>query len=136
MFPILIFALSIVGFWISFYFTGVFYKWFQPNVFWIPQICQLKEESCITVLGTPRAKLFGVPNSTFGIGLYCYLIMNLFIPFPLAIAVVLLAFAVLRSIYLAYSLIFVTKIPCPLCFTSHVINLILLLTVFKMTVSG
>ncbi len=136
MFPILIFALSIVGLWISFYFTGVFYKWFQPNVFWIPQICQLKEENCITVLGTPRAKLFGVPNSTFGIGLYCYLIMNLFIPFPLVIAVVLLAFAVLRSIYLACSLIFVTKIPCPLCFTSHVINLILLLAVFKMTVSG
>ncbi len=136
MIPFLIFALSLIGLWISIYFTGVFYKWFQPNVFWIPQVCQLKEESCITVLGTPRAKLFGIPNSAFGIGLYCYLMVNLFIPFPLVIALVLLGLAVVRSIYLAYSLIFVTKIPCPLCFTSHVINLVLFLTVFKMVLSG
>ena len=136
MFPVLIFILSSLGLWISIYFTGVFYKWFQPNVFWIPQICRLKEENCMTVLGTPRAKLFGIPNSAFGIGLYCYLIINLFIPFSLMIALILLGFAVLRSIYLAYSLIFVTKIPCPLCFTSHVINLVLFLEVFKMVFSG
>ena len=136
MFPIAIFILSLLGLWVSIYFTGVFYKWFQPNVFWIPQVCQLKEESCITVLGTPRAKLFGIPNSAFGIGMYSYLILNLLIPFPLIIALVLLALAVLRSIYLAYSLIFVTKIPCPLCFTSHVINLALFLIVFKTMVSS
>ena len=136
MFPTAIFILSLLGLWISIYFTGVFYKWFQPNVFWIPQVCQLKEESCITVLGTPRAKLFGIPNSAFGIGMYSYLILNLLIPFPLIIALVLLALAVLRSIYLAYSLIFVTKIPCPLCFTSHAINLALFLIVFKTMVSS
>jgi len=136
MLSIFIFILSSLGLWISIYFTGVFYKWFQPNVFWIPQVCQLKEESCITVLGTPRAKLFGIPNSAFGICLYCYLIANLFIPFPYVLALVLLLFAVLRSVYLAYSLIFVTKIPCPLCFTSHVINLVLFLIVFKMVLSG
>jgi uncharacterized membrane protein len=33
----------------------------------------------------------------------------------------------LRSIYLAYSLLFVTKIPCPLCFAGHTINLLLFL---------
>src|SRR3990167_7596433 len=110
-----ILILSLVGLWISIYFTGVFYRWFQPNVFWIPQICRLKEESCMTVLGTPRAKLFGIPNSAFGIGLYTYLIINLLIPFPLMIALVLLILAVGRSIYLAYSLLFVTKIHCPLC---------------------
>ena len=135
-FRIIIFALSVLGLWISVYFTGVYYRWFKPDVFWIPQICQLKEESCITVLGTPRAKLFGIPNSAFGIGIYAYLILNLAIPFPWFIATAVLALAVLRSIYLAYSLIFVTKIPCPLCFTSHVINLILFLIVFKMTLSG
>ena len=130
---ILIFVLSLVGLWISVYFTGVYYKWFEPNVFWIPQVCQLKEASCMTVLGTPRAKLFGVPNSAFGIGMYSYLILNILIPFPWLIAVVLLLLAVLRSIYLAYSLIFVTKIPCPLCFTSHIINLVLFFVVLKMT---
>lgn len=136
MIQILIFVLSLIGLWISVYFTGVFYKWFAPSVFWIPQVCQLKEESCMTVLGTPRAKLFGIPNSAFGIGMYAYLIVGLFIPLPSIIAIVLLLLAVLRSIYLAYSLVFVTKIPCPLCFTSHVINLILFLTVCKTMVSS
>ena len=131
----LILSLSIVGLWISIYFTGVFYNWFKPNVFWIPQICQLKEASCMTILGTPRAKLFGIPNSAFGIALYGYLILNLFFLFPPEIALVFLILAVLRSIYLAYSLIFVTKIPCPLCFTSHVINLILFLIVLNQTFS-
>ena len=136
MFWFVVLILSAIGLWISIYFTGVYYKWFQPNVFWIPQVCQLKEESCMTVLGTPRAKIFGVPNSLFGIGLYSYLILNWIIPFPLAIALIALILAVLRSIYLAYSLICVTKIPCPLCFTSHVINAVLLFMVFKMVLSG
>ena len=122
-----ILILSIIGLWISTYFTGVYYKWFQPNVFWMPQICQLKESSCMMIVDTPRAKIFGIPNSVFGIGLYSYLILSIFVYLPPVMAILLLAFAVVRSIYLAYSLIFVTKIPCPLCFTSHVINIILLL---------
>ncbi len=132
---LLIFILAITGFWISIYFTGVYYGWFRPNVFWMPQICQLKEASCMNVLGTPRAKLFGYPNSLFGIGLYLYLILDLFF-FPPQIALLLLFAATIRSVYLAYSLIFVTKIPCPLCFTTHVINLSLFLMVLKMTFSG
>ena len=133
---VLIFILSAAGLWISIYFTGVFYKWFSPGVFWIPKVCQLKESSCMTVLDTPRAKLFGIPNSAFGIGLYFYLILNLMVPVSYAAALFVLGLAVLRSIYLAYSLIFVTKIPCPLCFTSHAINLLLFLIVFKMVISG
>ena len=132
----LILILSFVGLWISAYFTGVYYKWFRPDVFWIPQVCQLKESSCMMILDTPRAKLFRVPNSVFGIGLYIYLILNLFAHFSSVVALILLALAVIRSIYLAYSLIFVTKVPCSLCFTGHVINIILLLAVFKITISG
>lgn len=89
----------------------------------------------MTILDTPRAKLFGYPNSLFGIFLYAYLILDL-IFFPPEIALVLLALAVLRSVYLAYSLIYVTKIPCPLCFTSHAINLILFLMVLKIAFYG
>ena len=135
MLPLVIFALSALGLWISIYFTGVYYRWFKPDVFWIPQVCRLKEESCMTVLGTPRAKLFGVPNSAFGIGLYLYLILDLFF-FPPIVAFVLLIFAVLRSVYLAYSLLFITKIPCPLCFTTHAVNILLFFAVFKLTFSG
>ncbi len=118
--------LCVIGLWISSYFTAVSYRWISPNVKWIPQFCQLKEASCQLVIETPRAKLFGVPNSVYGIGLYLYLIL-FFLGVPLSWWVAFLATgaAVLRSIYLAYSLLFVTRVPCPLCFTSHGINLIL-----------
>ena len=122
----LIVLLCSAGLWISVYFTGVYYAWWRPNVFWMPQVCQLKEESCMTVLGTPRAKLFGIPNSAFGIFLYAYLLADLFI-FPPALGLALISVALARSIYLAYSLLFITKIPCPLCFASHAINLVLFL---------
>ena len=133
---VVIFVLCALGLWISIYFTGVYYQWFSSSVFWIPKICQLKQDSCMTVLGTPRAKLFGVPNSAFGIVLYAYLILNLFFSFPLLLALIVLGLAVVRSVYLAYSLLFVTKIPCPLCFTTHVINLILFLIIFKNVFPG
>ncbi len=135
MISILIFVLSLIGLWISIYFTGVYYKWFHPNVFWMPQVCQLKEASCMDVLGTPRAKLFGFPNSLFGIGLFLFMLLGCYHFFP-RITLILLFLATVRSIYLAYSLIFVTKIPCPLCFTTHVINLSLFLMVLKFTLSG
>lgn len=124
-----------IGLWISVYFTGVYYTWFRPNVFWMPQVCQLKENTCMNVLGTPRAKLFGIPNSVFGIGLYLFLMLDLFF-FPPQIALMLLLTATARSVYLAYSLLFVTKIHCPLCFATHVINLSLFLMVLKTVLSG
>ena len=118
--------LSGVGLWISTYFTAVSYRWVKPDVQWIPQFCQLKESTCQLVVHTPRAKLFGVPNSVYGMALFSYLILFfLGIPLPWGIAWAGTGLAVARSIYLAYSLIFVTKIPCPLCFTSHIINTLL-----------
>ena len=124
-------VLSLTGLWISVYFTGVFYKWFPPHVFWIPRLCQLTKESCLSVLETPRAKIVGIPNSAFGILIYAYLLADQLFFFPPIIGLVFLGFALLRSIYLAYSLIFVTKIPCPLCFTSHGINFLLFLIYFN-----
>ncbi len=114
-----------VGLWISVYFTGVYYKWFRPEVFWVPQVCRLDEKSCLNVLDTPRAKIFGIPNSLFGIFVYSFLIIA-GASFS-ELSCLLLTFALIRSVYLAYSLIFVTRIPCKLCFTSHAINLALFL---------
>ena len=122
--------LSAAGLWISVYFTGVYYRLFSPDAFWIPKICQMSDKYCRTVLDTPRAKLFGLPNSVFGIAAYTYLIASCFF-LPAWPGFLLLALALLRSVYLAYSLIFVTKIPCPLCFTTHGINLILFLIYLK-----
>jgi uncharacterized membrane protein len=130
---VLIFTLSSIGLWISIYFTSVFYKWVEPEAFWIPKVCQLKEATCMSILDTPRAKMFGYPNSVFGIVLFSYLIVSLFLPLTPYISIGMLTIATLRSVYLAYSLIFVTRVPCPLCFTSHVICITLLITVLKLT---
>jgi len=127
----LIFILSVAGLWISIYFTGVFYKWFEPDVFWIPKVCRLDEKSCLNVLQTPRAKIFGIPNSAFGILLYTYILLDLVLFSPV-IGLIFVTLALVRSFYLAYSLLFITKIPCPLCFTSHGINLVLFLLYLKM----
>ncbi len=118
--------LCAVGLWIAFYFTGVSYRWFSADVKWVPPVCRLKESSCQLILETPRAKLFGVPNSVYGIGVYSYLILY-FLGAPVwwAPGFIAMAFATVRSIYLVYSLLFITRIPCPLCFTSHAINLFL-----------
>ncbi len=124
--------LCIIGLWISVYFTGVSYRWFSPDVKWVPKVCQLKESSCQLVVHTPRAKLFGIPNSVFGIGVYSYLLLFfLGVNLPWWIGFVATAMAVIRSVYLAYSLIFVTRILCPLCFTSHLINLILFIVLWR-----
>lgn len=126
MIPFAVLVLSLAGLWISVYFTGVYYGWFPPEVFWVPRICRLDEKSCLNVLQTPRAKLCGIPNSAFGILIYAYLALDVFF-FPPGPGFLLLCAAVIRSAYLAYSLLFITKIPCPLCFASHGINLILFL---------
>lgn len=124
MINLLVLLLSFLGLWISIYFTGVYYHWFSPSVFWVPPVCRLNEKSCLSVLQTPRAKIFGVPNSAFGIFIYSYLLAGS--PFlPPVFGLVLLSLALGRSVYLAYSLIFVTKIPCVLCFFTHGINLTL-----------
>ena len=126
-----VFILSLIGLWITIYFTGVYYRWFSSHVVWMPKVCQLEEESCMRVLDTPRAKIFGIPNSVFGIGLYLYLIVDLFAGFPTLITLLLLTAALARSIFLAYSLLFITKIPCLLCFTGQGVNLILFLIVLN-----
>ena len=125
-----IIPLALIGLWISLYFTGVYYKWFEPNVLWIPKICQMSQKTCLSVLDTPRAKIFGVPNSVFGLFVYTYFILDVF-SFSPTLGMLLAALSFSRSLYLAYSLIFVTKIPCPLCFTSHAINFLLFLIYFR-----
>jgi uncharacterized membrane protein len=88
---------------------------------------QLDEPS---VVQTPRATLFGrIPNSLFGIAYYALLALASFfltVPAVHVAAIVAAALAALMSVYLAYSLLFVTRMPCVNCWTGHVINWILL----------
>ncbi len=80
-----------------------------------------------SVVLSPRATLARVPNAR--IGLIYYALLLVLAPFltpqhPLAVHAALGATAVaaLASLYLAYSLLFVTRLPCVYCWTGHAIN--------------
>jgi len=55
----------------------------------------------------------------------------LFVPVFLSTLVVVAWFTVALGIYLAYSLFFIIKTPCPLCLASHAINLALALLLMR-----
>ena len=83
-----------------------------------------------SVVKSPRARLFGVPNSLLGVLYYLAVAVSVwFVHAPATAIVVLLAvfFAGAISVVLAYSLLFVTRRPCPYCWTSHAVNWGLLL---------
>jgi uncharacterized membrane protein len=82
-----------------------------------------------SVVTTPRAQLFGVPNALLGALYYPILAIAVwFAASPLAaLALLLAAFAAAAvSAVLAYSLLFVTRRGCPYCWASHVTNWALL----------
>jgi len=83
-----------------------------------------------SVVKTPRAHLFGVPNSLLGVLYYPAVAIAVWFLHGRIGAIALLvavAGAAATSAYLAYSLIYITRRECPYCWTSHVVNWCLLL---------
>jgi uncharacterized membrane protein len=83
-----------------------------------------------SVVKTPRAHLFGVPNSLLGALYYPAVAVAVWFVNGRVDAAVLLAavlFAAATSLVLAYSLLFITRRECPYCWTSHAVNWCLLL---------
>lgn len=120
-------GLAIVGLYIASYFTLVYYGLIGANTKLMPRVCQLEERTCQTVLGTRFARVFGVPNSLLGVFYYIAvvtIVLNGWNAAPVGIALVVVAwFTVALGLFLAYSLFFIIKIPCPLCLAGHAINL-------------
>jgi uncharacterized membrane protein len=82
-----------------------------------------------SVVLTPRARLVGVPNALLGVLFYLGLAVAapfLHHPWVHAVALAASVLAAAASAVLAYSLLFVTRMPCVFCWTSHVINWIVL----------
>jgi uncharacterized membrane protein len=79
-----------------------------------------------SVVQTPRARLFGgVPNALFGAVYYPALALAIWLPlshFALTLLLVPVLAAAATSVVLAYSLLFVTRMPCVMCWTSHAVN--------------
>jgi len=132
-------VLAFVGLVISTYFTSVAFRWLRPDARWIPAFCRMGEKTCASIVFTPRARVFGVPNSVLGQLFYLALLVGL----PLGLLEQQWMFAlyfgaslvtVALAVYLTYSLLFITRVPCVLCFTSHGINAaICLLLILRMS---
>lgn len=124
--------LAVLGLVISTYFTAVAYRWVAPDAAWIPSFCRLGERTCATIVDTPRARVFGLPNSVLGQGWYMTLLVSAAagsLSHPQWWWALLAASAatVLLGAFLTWSLLFITRVPCRLCFTSHAVNLAIFL---------
>jgi uncharacterized membrane protein len=91
-----------------------------------------------SIVQTPRARLFaGLPNALFGCAYYLALATVVWCcPTPAARWAALAAAiaAGVTSLYLAYTLTFVTRHSCPYCWTAHVVNWLLLASVARLLV--
>jgi len=87
-----------------------------------------------SVVQRPAARVLGgVPNAWLGLAYYALLAAAL--PFlgnhsVWVVALAAAALAAAMSLYLGYSLLFVTRMPCPYCWTSHAVNWLLALLLF------
>jgi uncharacterized membrane protein len=130
MIPILILILSMISFLIATYFTAVSYRWVDPEASWIPSFCRMGERTCSSIVHTPRARVLGLPNSVLGQIFYLALMAGILGGFMFSVPFFYVYLAgslltVLLGVYLTYSLLFLTRVSCKLCFTSHAINLVI-----------
>ncbi len=122
-------VLSSIGFLIALYFTLVYRRLMPPDATFIPRVCRIESGACASLLSTPDAHLFKVPN--FYPGLLFYAAVFTFAVSPdwhnplHEFMIVASGIALLSSLYLSYSLFAKLKIVCVLCYTSHAINLLL-----------
>ena len=83
-----------------------------------------------SVVQSERARVLGeMPNSLVGLIYYAAMgVASFFIQMPAihGVCIAAASLAAAMSIYLAYSLLFVTRMPCVLCWTGHAVNWLLL----------
>jgi uncharacterized membrane protein len=122
---------SSLGFFISLYFTLVYYQLMPADARFIPKFCRLDQSTCESILATPEARVFGIPNFSLGLVFYLALIVAIALPEVLEKAYLLFVaasgLAVAMSLFLSYTLLLRLKARCALCFASHILNLIIFL---------
>ena len=130
MLSIAIVVLSLVGLWNAFYFTFAYYGRVK-KARWIPEIlCAREGSSCVTVVQTPYARVFGLPNSLLGIIYYAVLILwtsasALAPAWFIWLLIAASAVTVALGFYLVYALNVKLHTHCPLCYMGHAINALL-----------
>lgn len=129
MLPLFLVALSTTGIFISLYFLLGESKVAHSSK--NKAICEsCSEQVLAAVLNTPYSRSFGVRNYLLGMAFYIMVLASSFFmlsrPFLTLLLFASLA-SVIFSVYLAYALIFRIKVFCAMCFTSHIINLMIFL---------
>ena len=136
--PALIVALSLAGLANAFYFTFAYYGRIK-KARWVPEnLCARDGSSCVTVVTTPYARVFGVPNSLLGIiyyllliagalgnwsfGTYPYVHFTYFVISWVQLLILVSAGTTVLGFYLIYALRRKLQVDCPLCYTAHAIN--------------
>ena len=132
-------VLSLAGLADALYFSFAYYGRIK-KAHWVPEVlCAREGSSCVTVVQTPYARVFGVPNSILGIIYYLMVIawaiptrstgIKLhFHPFEyvaslgLALLFLISAGTIVFGSYLIYALRRKLHVDCPLCYTAHAIN--------------
>jgi len=121
--------LAIVAAALSFYFLGVYSRWFSPTQKWVPTFCRTESDSCTSIVDSDYGRIFfNVPNAFWGIlgelGLaelaYCAMIGSISVWIPIFVSGLFLLF----GIYLIYGLVRL-KTSCSVCLTVHTLNLII-----------
>jgi uncharacterized membrane protein len=140
---ILILVPSVAGLADALYFTQAYYGRVK-KARWVPEVlCAREGSSCVTVVQSPYARVFGVPNSLLGILYYGVLIIwGLGYPWPQFwglgwdkflvyvrfsnLLILVSLFTVGLGFYLVYALRRKLRVDCPLCYAAHAINAALL----------
>ncbi len=115
--PVMIAALCMAGLYVS------------VHMLRKQQAAQRGELTEPSVVMTPRARVAGFSNALFGIAYYTLMLVAaalLQTPVVAAAALAAACAAAAFSLYLAYSLLFVTRMSCVYCWTGHLINWLLL----------
>jgi uncharacterized membrane protein len=126
----LVILLSLAGLSDALYFTFAYYGRIK-KARWVPEIlCAREGSSCVTVVQTPYARVFGVPNSVLGLFYYALLMgwtlggrrIAERVPWMTWALIVISGLTVALGAYLIGALRRRLHVDCPLCYTAHAIN--------------
>ncbi|MEJ5296770.1 MAG: vitamin K epoxide reductase family protein [Armatimonadota bacterium] len=126
-----ILAAGLVGLVNAALFTAMIYGWLALDSPLLTRVCRVDSGDCHKVINSPRARLFGVPNSVLGV--VWYLLAASFaatalvtgsLPLPAAL-LALSTLTVVVGIYLIWSLRFRLQVHCWFCYLGHATNFII-----------
>lgn len=131
---VLLLAAATLGVLDALYFLLVIYRVLPPDTRLVPGFCRMDTGTCGRIIDHPSARLFRLPNATYGLAWYvvvaAFALVDLVgVAIPAGGCWALLgasALTVAVSSYLAYVLLGRLHTFCRLCFLGHAMNVAIL----------